>query len=141
MGKTGKADAANQPLRDILNDPLLLRRNDAEKQELHRQASKARVKTPEHMAKLAAGRDAAVARRRTMTPSERANEKFNDKFDSMLIQFIDACLGQRKFDGLDKRTQAALLVKAMEWSIGRPNTGKPTVPDKEETEQTGIEFV
>jgi len=96
--------------------------------------------TPEHKAALQAGRIAAKARRDGMSAQDRAKEVMDRHFERLMQEFIDACLGQKKFKGLDKRTQAALLVKAMEWNIGRPNTGKPIVEPKPEPEKIGIQF-
>ena len=71
---------------------------------------------------------------------DKAKARLDKDVDKVAKQFLDAALGRAKFRSLDPKTRAAMLVKAMEWGLGRPNTGKPIVEEKDEQPEVGIVF-
>lgn len=76
-------------------------------------------------------------RRAEMTPEERAMDAVRNKSDDISKELIDAAFGQGDFTELDINTRAKLLIRLMEWNVGKPATLKLD-PKKEEDEPDGL---
>ena len=81
-------------------------------------------------------------RRRGMTPEQRVKEAFQASSEMLADELIDAALGRGDFEELDPKIRITAIVKAMEYGLGKPNTGQSiSGPEPEKKQEAGIEFV
>jgi len=60
------------------------------------------------------------ARKRTLSPEERASEAARTAAPELIKELLDAALGRGDFEGLKGEDRLKALTRALEYGIGRP---------------------
>jgi hypothetical protein len=73
----------------------------------------------------------ARARRRTLSPEERASEAARTAAPELIRELLDAALGKGDFEAIKPEDRLKALTRALEYGIGRPGVraredGEPT---------------